>query len=113
MSEYPGKHGSETEWQRGQLRHMESPYREGTKLDRIFLFMQNGCWHTRNEITTAAYRGTIVTWVTPRKSRTASALRTIRSHPKLNVRYDCDRGYCLEFSAIEQARRSAVVYQPC
>lgn len=88
------------------LKHMESPYREDTKLDRIFLFMQNGNWHTLGEVTENAWCTIDTTSEFVKsvgedpynRSRVASALRTIRSHPKLNVRYDCERGYCLELS---------------
>ncbi len=70
---------------------MISPYRKDTKLDRIFRFMQDGCWHTLDSITMRAYYHNQITpmkrWRV-QESRTASALRTIRSHPDLQVRYN-------------------------
>ena len=91
MSEYEGKTQRERD-----LQHMESPYREGTKLDRIFLFMQDEYWHSLHSVMTAAYRlPTDYVAFRWRLSRVASALRTIRSHPDLNVRYDGER-YCME-----------------
>lgn len=111
MSEYEGKYGNETERQRVRLANLVSPYRRGTKLNRIFLFMQDGNWHTLREITPKAYPPRNLGYTPEQvadslyyRERVASALRTIRSHPNLNVRYDGQR-YLLEFAT--QARTAA------
>lgn len=99
MSEYAGKYGNETARRLVQLQHMESPYKEGTKLDRVFRFMQDGKWHTLGSITLARYdlpEGYGMFWW--RRQRTASAIRAIRSRPDLNVQYTGDL-YLLELAA--------------
>ena len=92
MREYKGKYGNETEGRAVLLRGMVCPYRTNTKLHRVFTFMQDGHWHSLQEITLhrytlpAEYR--VFHW---RRARTASALRTIRAHPNLDVEYDGER----------------------
>ena len=97
MSEYEGKTRRERD-----LNYMESPYREGTKLDRIFLFMRDGRWHTLTEITPEGYPPSNLGYYphevganSYNRRRVASALRTIRSHPNLTVEYHCSNGYRL------------------
>ncbi len=94
MSEHTGKHHIS----------INNPYRENTKLHRVFNFMNDGCWHPLAAISVAAYRGTVTTWATPIERRTSSALRTIRSHPNLSVRYDGER-YCMERSTMHVSCR--------
>ncbi len=72
--------------------NMTNPYREGTKLHRIFAFMQDGCWHPLHLITQGAYGLTTSAYLSVSdERRVASALRTIRSHKDLDVRYNGER----------------------
>ncbi len=90
-----GEYAAMTKQERA-LRHMTSPYQEGTRLDRVFLFMQNGSWHHLYAITDFAYsapsetgmRGLNGSCITSFRKRTASTIRTIRSHPDLRIEFN-------------------------
>lgn len=69
-----------------RLAEMKNPYREGSKLHDIFNLIADGKSHTIEEIAAAVYPSEDV--CTYHRRRVASALRTIRSHPGLNVSFD-------------------------
>lgn len=62
----------------------ENPFQLDSKLHAVFNFMKDGEQHALSDITKAAYPGWVVSGD---ERRTASALRTIRATPGLDVGY--------------------------
>lgn len=97
------------------LQLMKNPYRRDTKLHRIYAFMQDGCWHTLKGITEQVLKAKCglsgMGYQRGSRSRVASALRTIRSHPDLSIEYDGER-YCMELQPLVRSRSRELTRPP-
>ncbi len=68
---------------------VENPFRKGSKLWDIFRFMADGERHSIEDLVESIYGpGTQMCHWTPTRRRMASALRTIRAKPGLDVEFD-------------------------
>ena len=92
---------------------MTNPFRTGSKLGEIFEFMSDGLDHHLRDITEAAYRSVGVGDSPLFQRRVASALRTIRCLPGIDVEFESNvSGYQGKYKLVPARTEAAPGSRP-